>query len=277
MRLIRAELLKIRSTNTWWVFALISLPLWGITLLFNYFQSQFLVDPASVGAPEPTGEQAAQLEVLADPLNIAANLYTNGQLLGLLIVLLLGVVVVTSEFAHQTATTTFLTTPHRTAVVFGKLVAAALLGVLFWLVTTALNLIVTPLILNGFDLGNQLDQSAVWQAILLNGLAYLLWAIFGVGFGVLIRSQIGATVTGILLYLAGYIGAGIFIGQLAQRFGDWINNLQLLVPSLASQLMATGTDLPGSPPRWAGAAVMIGYAVVTGVVGTLIVRRRDIS
>ncbi|MEE6257153.1 ABC transporter permease [Plantactinospora sonchi] len=277
MRLVRAELLKIRTINIWWIFALISLPLWGITLFINYISSQFLVDPASVGAPEPTPEQAAQLAVAADPLNIAANLYTNGQLLGLLIVMLLGVIVVTSEFAHQTATTTFLTTPHRTAVVLGKLVAAALLGVLFWLVTTALNLIVTPLMLDGFGLGNQLDQSAVWQAILLNGLAYLLWAIFGVGFGVLIRSQIGATVTGILLYLAGYIGAGIFLSQLAQRFGDWINNLQLLVPSLASQLMTTGTDLPGTPPRWSGAVVMIGYAVVTGVIGTLIMRKRDIS
>jgi len=117
----------------------------------------------------------------------------------------------------------------------------------------------------------------VWQAIALNGLAYLLWAIFGVGFGVLIRSQIGATVTGILLYFAGYIGAGIFLTQLSLKFGDWINNLQLLVPSLASQLMTTGTDLPGNPPRWAGAVVMVGYAVVAGAIGTLITRRRDIT
>ncbi|ROT32267.1 ABC transporter permease subunit [Micromonospora sp. HM5-17] len=275
MRLVRSELLKIRTTHTWWIFALIALPLWGITLFFNYISSQFLVDPASVGAPEAA--QSEELRVAADPLNIASNLYTNGQFLGVMIVMLLGIIVVTNEFFHQTATTTFLTTPHRTAVVLGKLVAAALLGLLFWIVTAALNLAVTPLILSDLGLGNQLDQGAVWQAIALNGLAYLLWAVFGVGFGVLIRSQIGATVTGILLYLAGYIGAGLFLAQLAQRFGDWINNLQLLVPSLASQLMTTGTDLPGNPPRWAGAVVMVGYAVVAGTIGTLIMRRRDIS
>jgi len=275
MRLVRAELLKIRTTSTWWIFALITLPLWGVTLFFNYVSSQFLVEPVEVGTLDP--QQEAQLQAAADPLNIASNLYTNGQFLGVMIVMLLGIIVVTSEFFHQTATTTFLATPHRTAVILSKLVAAAVLGLIFWLGTTVLNLIVTPPILAGFDLGAQLDRGAVWQAIALNGLAYLLWAIFGVGFGVLIRSQIGATVTGILLYFAGYVGAGIFLTQLSLKFGDWINNLQLLVPSLASQLMTTGTDLPGNPPRWAGAVVMVGYAVVAGAIGTLITRRRDIT
>lgn len=275
MNLIRSELLKIRSTNTWWVFALITLPLWAVTLFFNYVSSQFLADPEIREGLSP--EQVAQLEVAADPLNISANLYTNGSFLGVMIVMLLGIVVVTSEFFHQTATTTFLTTPRRTTVVLGKLVAATILGALFWLATTALNLLVTPMILASFDLSSQLDQGAVWQAIGLNGLSYLLWAVFGVGFGVLIRSQLGATVTGILLYLAGYVGAATFLSTLANRFGDWINNLQLLVPALASQLMTTGTDLPGQPPRWSGAVVMVGYAVLAGVVGTLIMRKRDIS
>lgn len=276
MRLVRAELKKVATTNVWWVFALIAVPLWGVTLFFNYLQTQFLLDP-TVAQGDLSAQEAEQIEAAANVANLAANLYTNGQFFGVLIVMLLAVIVVTSEFFHQTATTTFLTTPHRTSVILGKLVAAALVGVLFWVVTTALNLIVTPLILGGFDVGSQLGDGAVWRAIGLNGLAYLLWAIFGIGFGVLIRSQIGATVTAILLYLAGYIGAAIFFSTLANRFGDWIDNLQVLVPSLASQVMVAATELPGSPPQWLGAVVMIGYAVVTGVIGTLIVRRRDIS
>ncbi|AVT30471.1 MULTISPECIES: ABC transporter permease subunit [unclassified Plantactinospora] len=276
MNLVRSELLKIRTTNTWWVFGLITLPLWALTLMINYFQSQALLDPAGVGVPEADA-QNAQFQAAGEHVNVAANLYTNGQFFGVLIVMLLGVMVVTNEFFHQTATTTFLTTPHRTAVVVAKLVAAGILGLIFWVVTTGLNLIFTPLILNSLDVSSQLGKGAIWQAIGLNGLAYLLWAVFGIGFGVLIRSQIGATVTALLVYLAGYIGAIIVLSILADRFGDWINNLQLIVPSLASQLMATGTDLPGSPPRWAGAAVMIAYAVVTGTIGTLIMRKRDVS
>ncbi|MFC6014750.1 ABC transporter permease [Plantactinospora solaniradicis] len=275
MRLVRAELLKIRSTNTWWTFGLIALGLWAVTLFFNYIQTQFLVGPdATTGM---NAEQAEQMRAAAEPVSLAANLYTNGQFLGLVIVLVLGVLVVTNEFHHQTVTTTFLTTPHRTAVVVAKLVAAALLGVLFWAVTTGLNLLTGPLILSGFDVANQFDSGEVWQAVWLNGLAYLLWAIFGVGFGVLIRSQIGATVTAILLYFAGFIGAAIFFNTLASRFGDWINDLQVLVPSLASQLMVSAVELPSQPPQWLGAVVLIGYAVVTAGIGTLLIRKRDIS
>ncbi|MGN9812221.1 ABC transporter permease [Micromonospora sp. BQ11] len=274
MNLVRSELLKIRTTSTWWILALIYLPLWGITLFFNYLQSDALVNGNMAEAPE---DQAATIEAVSQPEAVAANLFTNGQFFGLMMVMLLGIIVVTSEFFHQTVTTTFLTVPHRTAVMLAKLVAAAALGVLFWLVTTAANLLAGAAVLGGIGLDPSYS-GAVWEAVGLNGLAYLLWAILGVGLGVLIRSQIGATVTGILLYLGGSIGAVIIISVLAERYGDWINKLQLAVPSLASSLMVTGTDgIPGNPPQWAGAAVLIGYALVAGVVGTLMVRRRDIS
>ncbi|SCG73472.1 ABC transporter permease subunit [Micromonospora humi] len=274
MTLVRSELLKIRTTSTWWIFGLISLPLWALALGFNWLQTDAL---ASGNVGDVPADQADQIQAVSSADSIAANLYTNGQFFGLLIVMLLGIVVVTSEFFHQTVTTTFLTAPHRTAVMLAKLVAAGVLALLFWIVTTVLNLVFAPLILNATDVGTQLDSGAVWRAVALNGLAYLLWSVLGVGLGVLIRSQIGATVTGILLYLGGTIGAAIAIGLLAQRFGDWINELQLLVPSLASTLMVSGTEIPGNPPRWAGAAVLIGYAVVTGVIGVLTIRRRDIS
>jgi ABC-2 type transport system permease protein len=101
--------------------------------------------------------------------------------------------------------------------------------------------------------------------------------VLGVGAGVLIRSQIGATITLVMIYLVGWFGASILFAIVGDRFGEWFQNLQVLVPPLASQLMITGTELPGSPPQWVGALVLIAYAVVTGLVGTLIVRRRDIS
>jgi ABC-2 type transport system permease protein len=51
----------------------------------------------------------------------------------------------------------------------------------------------------------------------------------------------------------------------------------VVVPTTASQLMVSGTELPGNPPRWVGAAVLIAYAVVGGVIGTVITKSRDIS
>ncbi|HEY0697096.1 MAG TPA: ABC transporter permease subunit [Micromonospora sp.] len=272
MNLVRSELLKIRTTNTWWIFALITLPLWAVTLFFNYLQTDALLQAA------PTGQNITErAQAAAAPENIAANLYTNGQFFGVLIVMVLGVIVVTNEFFHQTATTTFLITPRRTPVIVAKLVAAAVAGVLFWLVTTVLNLLIGPVLMTSFDLDSQLASGAIWRVVALNGMAYLLWAVFGVGFGVLMRSQIGATITSIVFYFLGFIGGAIFLNTLADQFGQWINSLQVLIPSLASQLMVSATELPGSPPQWVGAAVMIGYGLVTSTIGTMIVRNRDIG
>jgi ABC-2 type transport system permease protein len=278
MNLVRSELLKIRTTNTWWLFGLGALVMLVLAFLFNAVSAHFTLQSANKPPEGVSADQMEQLRAQADSLYQAANLYTSGQFFGLLFVMLLGIIVVTNEFYHQTATTTFLTTPHRTAVVVAKLVTATMIGATFWLVTTILTIPATIIFLGGEGLDNHFGDWGATRAILLNLLAYTLWGIFGVGFGVLIRSQIGATITAVVLYLLGTAAAGIIFSLLQQWLdADWISKLQVIVPSIASQLMISGTELPGNPPQWVGAAVLIGYAVVTGGIGTLLVRTRDIS
>lgn len=278
MRLIRAELLKIRTTSAWWQFALTALVVTALTFLLNMFQTSYLLDNAPTITKDMPPDQAAQVLAQVDPVQVTSNLATSGQFLSLLIVLVLGIVVITSEFFHQTMTTTFLTTPHRSAVIAAKLVTAAVLGALIWAINTAFTLPATALFLAGRGLSDHLGDAGVLRALALNLLAYVLWAVFGVGFGVLLRSQIAATVTGIILYLAGFIGALIILNIIQSRFNaDWVQKLQVIVPSMASQLMVNGTELPGNPPQWLGAVVLIAYAAVAAVIGTLIVRTRDVS
>ena len=93
----------------------------------------------------------------------------------------------------------------------------------------------------------------------------------GVGIGVLIRSQIGATVTGILLYLWRCGRRGDRDGLLAGRLGDSINELQLLVPSLAvlARIITDGRRPDSGQPAPLGGFVRSGpmIGVVTGAVG----------
>jgi ABC-type transport system involved in multi-copper enzyme maturation permease subunit len=276
MNLVKAELFKIRSTSTWWILGLITLGLWALTLLINWAGSSINAgaDPADQGL---TADQAEQVRVANEAVNVASNLYTSGQFFGVLMVMLLGAIIVTNEFFHLTATTTFLVTPRRESVVIAKLIASTLLGLGFWLVTTVLNLIFVPFILNALEVGPQFGEPAIWRAMGLNGLAYALWAILGVGAGVLIRSQIGATIALSTIYVVGYFGATTLFFLLTPRIGEWFGKLQVLVPPLASQLMISGTELPGNPPRWVGAVVLIGYAVVAGGLGTWLMKRRDIA
>ena len=57
----------------------------------------------------------------------------------------------------------------------------------------------------------------------------------------------------------------------------FVQRPSVVVPTTASQLMISGTELPGNPPRWVGAVVLVGYAALLGLIGTLLTKRRDIS
>lgn len=273
MNLVKAELFKIRTTALWWIFAILLVPLWAASILFNWATANLIAN----SDPNASGQQAEQVRVAGEAINVATNLYTSGQYLGILLVLLLSAIIVTNEFFHLTATTTFLVTPRRERVILAKFVAAIVVGVVVWTITTVLNLIFAPLILRHLGVGAQLGEPAVWRAIGLNALAFVLWAVLGVGFGVLIRNQIAATLILSITYVVGTSVIGVVFTLLARNVAEWIDKLQVIIPTTASQLMISGTEIPGNPPRWVGAAVLIGYALVTGVVGTLLTERRDIS
>jgi ABC-2 type transport system permease protein len=289
IRAINSEIMKLRTTKTWWLIGLFALLFTGLGLLINCLSGHFELHPPSGQGPpdqpadqrsEFDAKQQAQAQSAATLLRVAANLYTSGQLIGVLLIMLLGVLIVTNEFHHQTATTTFLTIPHRTTVIVAKLVAGILFAFGFWLVTTAINLVVGALFLQNQGRSTAIGEWVITRSILLNLAAYSVWAVLGISLGVLIRSQIGAVVTATLLYLGGFLGA-ILIFNLVHEYlikKDWVLTAQVIVPSIASQIMTTsGPTFDHAPPQWVGAVVLIGYGVVFGVIGTLITRKRDIS
>jgi ABC-type transport system involved in multi-copper enzyme maturation permease subunit len=203
---------------------------------------------------------------------------TSGQYSGLMFVMLIGIITVTNEFYHQTATTTFLATPHRTLVILAKAAAGGIFGVGLWVLTTALTIPATVIFLNAEGVTPTLGDGDVIRAILLNGLAYVLWALIGVGIGVLIRSQIGATITALVVYTVGTIAVSIILDRLQNLLNwDWIADIQWAMPSSASSLMTSGANLPGQPQYWVGAVVLVAWAIVTGLIGTLLTRTRDVS
>ncbi|BCJ60465.1 ABC transporter permease [Micromonospora endophytica] len=268
--LVRSELLKIRTTSTWWWLAIGALLSIGMAFPFN----AWMFDSAVGGGGDEFGVTGDAASAPAQ----AANLYTSGQYLGLLFVMLIGILMVTNEFFHQTATTTFLATPRRTAVIVSKLIAASLLGFAFWLVTTVIDLAGGAIFLALNDYGTQLGEWDVQRALLLNLMAYAIWTVLGVGIGTLITNQLGAVITASVLYLIGTQVVGLLFFALA----SWLDNMavlkwQVIWPAAASQIMITPGENEMLPAWWVGALVLIGYALVSGIVGVLLTRRRDIS
>jgi biotin transporter BioY len=124
----------------------------------------------------------------------------------------------------------------------------------------------------------------VLRSVLMSLLAFVIWAVLGVGLGVLIRSQLGATLTGAFAYLLSFVLAFAFFGLIRQFVikEDWVWNWMVSVPGVASQVMISAEPLQfgpneSGPQWWVGALVLIGYGILAGVVGTLITRKRDIS
>jgi ABC-type transport system involved in multi-copper enzyme maturation permease subunit len=282
-RLVSAEIMKIRTTNTWWLFVIGVILVTGLALTANGFGHHFTLHPplSQMGGDQRAQAvaQAAAAHTPAGLAKIAADMMTSGQFFGALFALLIGSLLVTNEFFHQTATATFMTNPHRTAVIMAKLAGAAAFGVLFWLVSTVLNAIVTPIFISTEHVSVSITDWIVVRSVLLNLLAFVIWAVFGLGLGTLIRSQVGAVVTGMCVYLIGAAAVTLIFNLIHNVYPhDWVLSAQVIAPAVASLVMTTpGQAFDHAPPQWVGLLVMIAYALIFGGIGVMLTRRRDVT
>lgn len=290
-RLFRSERLKLSSTKTWWLF--------GIGVVVSTIATMFInigITYSDIFDPNRgtgDGDTTAATTTTATPpppatthqiATHAADVFTSGQYFGALFVMLLAILMITNEYYHQTATTTYLATPHRTTVVASKFIIAMFIAVAVWVVTTVIDLIGGSIFFHLNSVSSQLGSWVVERSIIVNLLMFALWAVFGIGLGALMRSQIGATVTATLLYTLGLIAVQIVFAVIHQFIykHDSVYQLMVLVPAFAAQVAdsASRIDLPGGthgPQWWVGVLVMLAYGAITATIGTLILRKRDIS
>ena len=165
--LLRAELLKLRTTRTF--FALMGAAL-ALSLL--------VVVLASTLSDEMSDDEARDL-FTAD--------FTG------LFILLLGVMGMAGEWRHRTITSSILAAPRRWRLLVAKTLAYAAAGALISLVVTVAIMAVGTLILSSRDLatveaGDLAD--VLWRNLLVSALLGAL----GVGIGGLVRNQIVAIV-----------------------------------------------------------------------------------
>ncbi|HEV7823703.1 MAG TPA: ABC transporter permease [Mycobacteriales bacterium] len=268
MPLVRSELRKVLTTNTWWLMLLGVVGFTAIASAFSlFFVNEALKDP----------ELGASLGIGSDGAGLASYTYTSGQFFGTLFVMLLGALMVTNEFQHQTATPTFLATPRRVRVIGSKLITAVGLGAAFGLVQMLISVPVGAVFLSMKAVDTHLGDPTVLAALALNLLAYAVWTVFGVGIGTLLRNQIAAIVVCVVLKVVAEQILSLVLMLLSRVAGDWVMDLAWALPSQASTVMTSATRLPDAPPWYVGAAILLAYGLVTAGVGAAITRRRDIT
>jgi ABC-2 type transport system permease protein len=281
-RLVRAEVMKIRTTRAWWLFAGGFAALTVLAALFGWAgnHSELYPPPSGLSDEADALAQAAAFRTPAGAAAMAASMMTSGQALLVLVALLLGVHVLTSEYAERTMTPTFLVTPRRELVIEAKLMTAAAFGAGFWATATVVDAVVTPVFLAVQHLPSTAYGSPdVVRAVVMGLLAYVLWALFGLGLGAVLRSQVVAAVAAIAIYAGGFAAAELVVHLLYNAFhASWLLGLVVLAPAEASNVMiSSGRAFQGAPPWWTGALVLAGYGVGLAASGVAVIRRQDVS
>lgn len=248
-RLVRAEWTKLFTTKVWLGLLLGSIVLVvGFSVLFTAFAG----NPES-GIP-PVGSSLYEELALSQGAN--ANI----------LFLILGIIGMTQEYRHRTATPTFLATPRRGRVVVAKLLAYAAASAAFALVVVAVNYVVVAIHAGARGAAPALDAE---NAAVLgrSALALIIYAVIGVGIGALLKNQVGAIVGG-LVYL--------FVIEPVIRSIPATAGAYKWMPGGALEALTATFEGPELLAGWQGALLLIGYGLLAALLGTLLAVRRDV-
>jgi len=192
---IRAELRKIFTTRLWWGMAI------GMVVVGGGLAAVL----AALAGSNAGGPNA--LPSLDQP-GMVNTVFTAGLSFGYLLTLAVGVMTIGSEYRHKTITSTFLSTPRRVRVMLAKVVALLVVGVFYGLVFTVSSVAVgaTIITLRGFNAFPSSEN--VPRTLALSLLALGLWALIGLGTGILISNQVAALLISIGI---AWIGQFLFI------------------------------------------------------------------
>ena len=252
---VRSELLKIRTTAVPWVLAGVAVVIEGLFILTIFLGR----DQGGPGYDVPRTTQQLR------------NLLGSG-FQGYLLALLLGVLIVTTEFRHKTVTTSFLVTPRRAVFVGGKLLSAAVLGALLGVLMLVIALVGGGLTLSTrggsfADLAHQIPAVAPGFV-----LVFFLFAILGVGIGSILTNQVAAIIVSLGWFV---ILQGILVALVHSAY-KWVPTGAADTASNLTRGARDGLQLTLFN-WWQGALLMLAYGLGFALIGSFLLSRRDIT
>ncbi|RDI42352.1 ABC transporter permease [Nocardia mexicana] len=252
MGVITAERIKLTSTRSpWWCSASVVVIGLGLAAIFG------LVAKASYG-------KEGMLELT---VSMAVSGLTG---LGVMILMIMATLTVTSEYRFGIIRTTFQATPNRTRVIATK---AGLVAVFGAVLTAVLALLAFGLakVLSGSDAGAQLTLSSAedWRGLIGVPVYAFLGAILAVAIGVLVR-QSAAAIALIVLW-------PMLVEPLAGAFGSFGRNVQPFLPFANMQRFIGGADASGNWHwgPWGGLVYFTVFVAIVLAAALYTVEKRD--
>jgi ABC-2 type transport system permease protein len=198
----------------------------------------------------------------------AAGFSLFGVFLGQLIVGALGVLVVSAEYSTGTIRATLSATPQRLLMLAAKTLTFAVVIAVASFVTVFAAFFLVQAILDTHNLGVALGHGDSTRMVVGGALYLTIVGLLGLGVGTILRHSAAgiSTVLGLLFVLP------ILAGFLPH---SWQEHVVKYLPGQAGQaIFQRGAD-PVTLAPWAGLALFAGYALLSLLVGAVLLRRRD--
>lgn len=249
----RSEWTKLRSVRStmWTLLATVGLAIgFGALIGASQMSSWDNLDPAERLRFDPT------------------SFSLSGLFLAQLAVGVLGVIVVTSEYATGQIRATFGATPQRLTVLAAK--ATTFVGVVLatGLVTSFSAFFVGQAIYASKGLDASIGDPGVLRAV-VGGALYLTGiGLLGVGVGSLLRRTAGATSALVALLFIVPLVAGFLPSSFQETIGKYL-------PAQAGMAMFNVIPDPMALDPWTGFAVLLTYGTTTLAIGGAVLVRRD--
>jgi ABC-2 type transport system permease protein len=249
--LLRSELRKVVTTKLWWGMLLGSVAVSALSVVAQIATNGLKNNPAA-----PLSTAVTQRSVFASAVS------------GYIFSVVVGIILITTEYRHFTSRPTFLLEPRRARVIAAKLLVAAGVGLLYGVacVAVAVAIIVPWLSAKGVAIAWQADGLVVVMLGTLGVVA--IFAVVGVGVGVLFRNQIAAVITTLAyLFVVEPLIAVIPVVKEAYRY---------LPGPAANALTGVARNQDLLLANWQGGLLLLGWGLLFALFGLVITVRRDI-
>jgi ABC-2 type transport system permease protein len=249
---VRSEFTKIRSVrSTYWTLLVLVVVTVGFGALASY--------GATRGHhPHGPGFDATQQSL--------GGLYISQLVIGVL-----GVLVISSEYSTGMIRTTLTTLPRRGLMIAAKAVVFAVVAFVTGLITCFASFFLGQAIMSSDHISASLSQPNVLRAVIGGALFLTACGLLAFGLGLLLRHTAGAitTVVGLLFLLT------ILVNFLPST---WQDHIDKWMPAMAGTQIWTTVPSQGQPAvfaPWTGFAVLCGYAAIALIAGLILFRKRD--
>lgn len=251
INLLRSEWRKVTTIKLGWGMLLGALALAALGVV------------AQIASNGVRGNPALSLSAASTQRSIAASAGS-----AYLFAVVVGIILITTEFRHFTSRPTFLIEPRRGFVIVAKVIVAAVVGIIYGVCCAALTAAIMAIWFAAKGIPIGWTSNGVLLSMVGDLMVIAIFAVVGIGVGVLVRNQIAAVI-GALAYL--------FVLEPIIQIIPVVKEAYPYLPGAAAAAI-TGSTRGAATHLNAveGGLVLLGYGLFFAVCGWILTIRRDI-